>query len=189
MNQQIHVLFAEFIKLNAKINDHLLNFNLKNERSIETTDIIDNDTLPFLKQINCTQEHYQNVCFENSAANCFRSEFNKNHHSHSVAVRIEFASVNNLSKFLTEMKKQFEQRTGGKSIREISINNCKIAENVMHQIDIEVHFNSSMNHGYLNELRFPTKWTIFCQHQCQSAHSKRNKEKCMRKQQISCFAV
>lgn len=160
MNQQLHVLSSKYITFNAKINDHLLKHNQTNHQ-IEIHDIVDKEALPFMAHKHQQTDHSKDFCFNNTAANRFRNKFDERYFSNFVVVRVEFAHVNNLSKFVKEMKTQFEQRTGNASVREITIIDCKTAENSLHQIDIIVHFHSQMSHGQLNNMQFPTNWTFF----------------------------
>lgn len=158
MNLQLHVLSSKFINFNAKINDYFL----ANNRSNEASKIVDSDTLPFL-----VDEHQKsslsnsNFCFNNSASNRFRNKFVANHSSNFVVVRVDFASVTNINKFVKEMRNQFENRVGYGTIKQISIINCKVTDNIIHQINLFVYFNCEMNHGQLNDMKFPTNWTFF----------------------------
>lgn len=82
---------------------------------------------------NCRmKEHCRDFYFENSVTNRSRGKFNEHQNSNFVAVRVEFANVSNLSKFIEEMKTQIEQRTNTESMREISINECKVSKNTLH---------------------------------------------------------
>lgn len=161
MNNQLHVLSAKFINFNAKINEHLMEFNRKKKQQIEISEIIDGDTLPFINNIQNSTEVSSTCCFENSAVNRFRGKLDKHYVSNFIAVRVDFVEVTDLKKFESEMKNQIEQQVGTNSVKRVTINNCKINKNAVHQIDVSVEFVSSMNHGVLNDIQFPTNWTFF----------------------------
>lgn len=156
MNTQIHVLSAKYIDFDAKINHHLFEFNRSKEQKIDACNVIDVDSLHFTIYEKQSTEHWKDFCFENSAANRFRGKLDVHHFTSHIVVRVEFAAVKSLSKFVREMKNQFEKRIGAGTVKEIIIIDCKTAENTLHQIDIKICFNSLMNHGHLNDIRFPT---------------------------------
>lgn len=162
MNNQLHVLSAKFINFNAKINEHLMEFNRSRNQQIEIDEIIDCDTPPFMVQSRKPAPVRNNFCFENIASNRFQSfEKNENCRLNSIVVRVEFASVNDLNGLVNDIKKQFEHRMGIGSVNQVAIVNYKVVENTIHQFDAIVIFHSSWIFSHLNSIQFPTNWIFF----------------------------
>lgn len=99
--------------------------------------------------------------FQNTAANRFIGKCNIYEHSKTLKVRVEYAAVCDLNKFASQFKKQFERRTGKGSVKNISILQYKFNKALIHQLDINITFQSFLSYGYLNDITFPTNWTFF----------------------------
>lgn len=168
MNQQIHVLSTKFIEFNAKIIKHIHDYNRSKNQTIIVDQIVDKDALPFIDVSQQKQSCENYFCFKNSATNRFINKCNYRLNSESIIARIEFATVNNLSIFTQKLKKEFERRMGSNAIRSITIKKCKIHDNLVHRIDAVITFHSAVNHGYLNEIAFPTNWSFFAHTKQQS---------------------
>lgn len=162
INLQLHVLSAKFIDFNAKINNHIHDLNRFKIQTIDADQVLDMDALPFIEKSQRNLSQFANkFCFRNSAINRFIGRYDSKSNSESIIVRIEYASVTNLTTFKQKLWEEFEQRTGNNSVQNITIKKCKINENVAHRIDVVISFYTSLNHGYLNEIAFPTNWTFF----------------------------
>lgn len=148
--QQINLLSSKFTEFDIKLNAHFSKFNHQNTQYIKANNIE-------------AHKNMKNNCFsfQNSAANRFIGKYNRYTHSDTLKVRIEFATVYNENKFVKEFKKKFEQRSGKGSINNITIMHCKRENDVTHQIDVKITFNTSLSYCYLNDIRFPTNWIFF----------------------------
>lgn len=164
LNHQMHVLSAMFVKFNAKMNEHLLDFNRNKNTNIEASEIIDANTLPFMerkqnkhgKRIEVTNQ-FSN---KESIANRFEGNFNRSAHSKSVVVRIKNAIIQNLDSFVSEFKTKFEHCAGAGIIRSIAILRYKMSQNEINQVDVNVLFHIPLSSNYLNDFKFPANWTF-----------------------------
>lgn len=162
MNSQLHILSAKFVKFNASLNEHLLDFNRSKIQRVDASKIIDEDTLPFIEtKKNETHQNNNKISFRNSAPNRFFKQPNANVESQSIKVRIEFAFVCNLDIFQQQLKAKIEQRIGNQMVKSITILKYKVANKEIHQIDVIVIFATPLNFDGLNSIAFPTNWTFF----------------------------
>lgn len=169
LNQKMNLLSSKFAEFDVDLDKHLYTFECRNAENIKA---INNK-----QQFNTKHNFF---AFENSATNRFMSKYNRYAHSESLRMRVEFAMIYDINKFVPELKKQFERRTGKGSVIDVEILHC-ISDGCsgsIHQIDLMITFNTSLSHGYLNELKFPTNWIFFerlMTHPRTNHHVKRNR--------------
>lgn len=192
MNEQIHVLSAKYIKFNAQINNHILDYNKKSTSKINREQVIDRDvelyllkekvaietkdTLHNVKQIptngKISAVQHNTFCVSNDpelTANRFNDKYSKHVYSKYLKIRIQKIHINNSALFINEIKKKLKNTVGANVVNNVIATKYRTSNGITHQIDVIVSFNIPIGYEYLNQFKFPNNWS-FLEYTVRSFH-------------------
>lgn len=165
LNHQMHVLSAMFVDFNKRVTEHVYELNRQNITKIETDQIIDPSTTPFIERkrnLNNKQIKVANHFLHNKlSVNRFEGKFNRVSHSKFVVVRMNETNIHSLNDIPAEFKRKFEMHTNKNIVQNIAVLKYKIRDGIIFQIDVMVSFNVPVSSNYLNDMMFPCNWTFF----------------------------
>lgn len=168
MNHQLHVLSAKYIEFNRKINNHIFDFNKRQNHTILVDQVIDKDALPFIEQSKLKQPDRVIKLCEKMAENQFASSqladgrfgehFNQFTYSKFVRVCINEARISNLNNFIDEFESFLSKIIGKKAINRSVVEKYSVVNSFVDQVVVVVSFTVPMSYSYLKSFWFLVNW-------------------------------